>query len=262
MTALPSTSLDRAQALLVERLEAAFDGDPGARIFLQAALRSARRGALPTDPEAILDFARAHLLGPLTEELGGRAVAAFLDDLTRALRTPVSDVEVSADVELDDESLGLESGEGLRPSRIPTALPPPPRDREASTLPPSKSVRSGPCGRPRTLLVHGDRLTRAILARQLVAAGCDVTVIETPTDLATVTEALPDFAVVDLAARGAQDLLRRIVARNPGLQVLGLVPPGCDASALFRAAGIGRHETISHAARAAVIAARLRELQR
>lgn len=263
MTALPIATLGTAQTILVERLEAAFDGDPGARIFLQAALRSARRAALPTDPEAVLDFARAHLLGPLAEELGGRAVAAFLEDLTRALRRPLHEVEVSAEVELDDAALGLEtgevSGEVLRPSRIPTALRPPPLDRggHVSSIPPSNS---GPVRvRPRASLVHGDRFTRALLARQLLAAGCDVTVLEALADLAAV-DPLPDLAVVDLDVPDVHQLLVGMVKRNPGLRVLGLLPPGCDAQALFRAAGVATHETTSHAAKSAEIATRLRAL--
>lgn len=263
MTALPIATLGPAQTVLVERLEAAFDGDPGARIFLQAALRSARRAALPTEPEAVLDFARAHLLGPLAEELGGRAVAAFLEDLTRALRRPDSEVEVSAEIELDDVALGLEtgevSGEVLRPSRIPTALRPPPLDRggRVSSIPPSNS---GPVRvRSRAVLVHGDRFTRALLARHLVAAECDVTIVETFADLAA-GDVLPDVAVVDLDVHDVHLLLAGMVRRNPGIRVLGLVPPGCDAPALFRAAGVETHETTSHAAKSAEIAARLRAL--
>jgi len=264
VTALPIATLGTAQTILVERLEAAFDGDPGARIFLQAALRSARRAALPTDPEAVLDFARAHLLGPLAEELGGRAVAAFLEDLTRALRRPVNEVEVSAEVELDDAALGLEtgevSGEVLRPSRLPTALRPPPLDRggRVSSIPPSNSgaIRV----RPRASLVHGDRFTRALLARQLVAAGWDVTIVETFADLTADGEPLPDLAVVDLDVRDVQSLLVGLLRRTPGLRVLGLLPPGCDADALFRAAGVATHETTSHAAKSAEIAARLHTL--
>lgn len=264
VTALPIATLGTAQAILVERLEAAFDGDPGARIFLQAALRSARRATLPTDPEAVLDFARAHLLGPLTEELGGRAVVAFLEDLTRALREPVPEEEVSAEIDLDDTALGLEtgevSGEVLRPSRIPTALRPPPLDRRgrASSIPPSKS---GPVHvRPRASLVHGDRFTRALLARQLVAAGCDMIVLESLADLAALGDPLPDLAVVDLDVPDVHSLLVGMVRRTPGLRVLGLLPPGRDAHTLFRAAGIATHETTSHAAKSAEIATRLRAL--
>ncbi|MBL8721538.1 MAG: hypothetical protein JNL79_36465 [Myxococcales bacterium] len=268
MTALANAAPCRAQTILVERLEAAFDGDPGARIFLQAALRGARRATLPTDPETLLDFVRAHLLGPLTEELGGRAVVSFLDALERALRTPVSDVEVSADVELDDESLGIgsreESGEVCRPSRLPTALRPPPYEeispRHTSSIPPSQRDSGAVRARLRALLIHGDRFTRAILARQLVAAGCDVTVIETFVDIASVVDALPDLAVVDLDVRDVHLLLAAMVTRNPGVRVLGLLPPGFDAEVLFGAAGVLTHETTSHAARSAEIATRLRAL--
>lgn len=112
----PQSAPNGAQAAL-ETLEAAFGGDPGSRIFLQAALRTARRASLPTDPDAILDFARAHLLDALTAELGPRAVAEFLEALTKAVwARPASGVEPVAEVHVSERELAYESARRMRAS--------------------------------------------------------------------------------------------------------------------------------------------------
>ena len=189
------------QATLVAKLEAAFGGDPGARIFLQAALRSARRSTLPPDPLTLLAFARAHLVDAIAGELGPAAVAAFLEEISGALQ-PVSGVAIK---DADDGPACTHSGQ---------------------------SKRGEP--RLRILLVHADRLARARLARALVSGGCDVTVVEAVVDLASILDELPDVAVVDLAANEVEHVLEEMVRRNSGLRVLALSRPGVLAGLLDR----------------------------
>ncbi|MBL8720882.1 MAG: hypothetical protein JNL79_33145 [Myxococcales bacterium] len=189
------------QATLVAKLEAAFGGDPGARIFLQAALRTARRSTLPPDPATLLAFVRAHLVDTIADELGSEAVAAFLEEVSGALQT-VSGLEI--------------------------------RDADDGTAPPAHrrpSERGPP--RLRVLLVHADRLARVGLARALVSGGCDVTVVETVVDLASILDELPDVAVVDLANE-VEPVIEEMVRRNPDLRVLSLSEPGALAGLLDR----------------------------
>ncbi|MBL8715038.1 MAG: hypothetical protein JNL79_03535 [Myxococcales bacterium] len=195
-----------AHATLVDKLEAAFGGDPGASIFLQAALHSARRTTLPTDRPAILDFVRAHLIDALTDELGPRAVAKFLEEISDALWLPA------------------ESAEGNATEHTSAKLRP----------------------HLRVLLIHRDRFTRANLARQLVSGGCDVTVLESVAEvtftelpslaivdlsassveslLEAVVLRVPDLPVLALVAKGvdANQLLERVGVRKYETALAGI----------------------------------------
>ena len=255
--AIPATpkasTLNHAQRALLQVLEEAFGGDPGARVFVQAALRTARRSSLPSEPDAILDFARAHLVGALTEELGPRAVAEFLEKLseavgarpggelsdsgvrpapapaaapTSAAKTPAtSQVPTSSGRDFPSSSRRADRSSLVTSSRPdPRSEPGPAMSGSATSSVRSEAPKSsGPrSSRVRTLLVYGDRFTRASLARQLVAAGCDVTVIDSVVDVATV-ETFPAVAVVDLAAREVDLVLSALLARNPSLRVVALL---------------------------------------
>lgn len=257
-------------------LEDAFAGDPGARVFVQAALRTARRTTLPAEPDAILDFARAHLVGPLTEELGPRAVAEFLDNLHRAVRPRVASGvdgggvsdsgvrEVEADLSTLDipsnPSMPVSSGAAFSQpatSRPSTSRPDPRSEEPASSSNPPRS--SGTRQRIRTLLVYSDRFTRASLARQLVAASCDVTVIDSIVDIASVTD-FPGVAIVDLAAREIDLVLSAMVARNPQLRVVALLGGDGVAEELLEAARVKRFQTVPRSMRAHELVEMLRRL--
>ncbi|MBL8715471.1 MAG: hypothetical protein JNL79_05715 [Myxococcales bacterium] len=254
-------------------LEDAFAGDPGARVFVQAALRTARRTSLPAEPAAILDFARAHLVGPLTEELGPRAVAEFLDNLTNAVRPrEASGVEVSesgvrsidADLTaLDSPSVppatssATSSATAPATSRPATSRPDPRSEEPASSSNPPRS--SGSRVRIRTLLVYSDRFTRASLARQLVAASCDVTVIDSIVDIASVEE-FPGVAIVDLAAREVDLVLSAMVARNPQLRVVALLGGDALPDDVLTAARVKKFQAVPRSMRAPELVEMLRRL--
>lgn len=261
--AKPQSTPNGAQAALLETLEAAFGGDPGSRIFLQAALRTARRASLPTDPDAILDFARAHLLDALTAELGPRAVAEFLEALTKAVwARPASGVEPVAEVHVSERDLAYESARRMRASN-PALHAQPTGSQSTRGLPaslPGTEPRSSSRARLRMLLVHSDRFARASLARHLVAGGCDVTVIESFTDIATIVDALPAVALVDLAARDVEQLLQGLVVRNPRLHVLAILALGVDAEAILEAARVESYETVLRPVRGPELMDTLRRL--
>ncbi|MBK7398702.1 MAG: hypothetical protein IPJ34_21015 [Myxococcales bacterium] len=247
-------------------LEDAFAGDPGARVFVQAALRTARRTSLPAEPAAILDFARAHLVGPLTEELGPRAVAEFLDNLTNAVRPrEASGVEVSESGvrSIDADLTALDSpsvppATSLATSSRPATSRPDPRSEEpASSSNPPRS--SGSRVRIRTLLVYSDRFTRASLARQLVAASCDVTVIDSIVDIASVEE-FPGVAIVDLAAREVDLVLSAMVARNPQLRVVALLGGDALPDDVLAAARVKKFQAVPRSMRAPELVEMLRRL--
>lgn len=189
---------------------------------------------MPEEPEALLDFVRAHLIAAITDELGPRAVSQFLDQVTKAIRHPQSGVEPHGHGAAVDAVFGPVTD--VSPS--PAACPPPSPSRPALRSHPSSAafpVVSGAVpssgrhrARLRLLLVHGDRFTRATLARHLVAGGCDVTVVETFVDVATIVDTLPSMALVDLAAPDVRGLLGALLARNPVLKVLALSRPGAD----------------------------------
>jgi len=242
-------------------LEDAFAGDPGARVFVQAALRTARRTSLPAEPAAILDFARAHLVGPLTEELGPRAVAEFLDNLTNAVRPrEASGVEVSeSGVRSIDADLTALDSPSVHPttSRPATSRPDPRSEEPASSSNPPRS--SGSRVRIRTLLVYSDRFTRASLARQLVAASCDVTVIDSIVDIASVEE-FPGVAIVDLAAREVDLVLAAMVARNPQLRVVALLGGDVLPDDVLGAARVKKFQAVPRSMRAPELVEMLRRL--
>ncbi len=129
---------------------------------------------------------------------------------------------------------------------------------------PPEVVRHAPSVRHRAhlrlVVVHADRLRRANLARQLVASGCEVVLVESCPDLATQREPLPDLALVDLGARNVDLLIEAMVARNPRLAVLGILSLGSDADETFRRSGVVTFDTVLGDVRGRDLVAALRRL--
>lgn len=146
---------------------------------------------MPTRPEALIAFLREHVLPTLEDELGEHLATALIESLTRGLHRKVS---------------------GFR-AAIPAA---PPSSR-------ARVVRVGL--RPRALLCHQDRFARVSLARHLLGGGFDVDVVESFTDVTTLTGPAPKVAVV--SAGTSAIVLSAIAARFPelGLVVLGAPEP-------------------------------------
>ncbi len=173
---------------------------------------------------------------------------------------PASGVEPVGDVSFAERELGFDSARRVRASN-PALSAQPTGSHSNRGLPASGTEpRSSNRERLRMLLVHSDRFARASLARHLVAGGCDVTVIESFTDIATIVEALPSVALVDLAARDVEQLLQGLVVRNPRLHVLAILALGVDAEAILEAARVETYETVLRPVRGPELMDALRRL--
>lgn len=111
------------------------------------------------------------------------------------------------------------------------------------------------------MLAHADRFHRARLARQFVASGCEVILVESFLEAIAIPEA-PPLAVVDLGLEGVHLLLTGMVTRSPSLRVLGVLALGCDADATFRQAGVEAFDTVLPDVGGATLVDRLRALAR
>lgn len=234
-----------AQRHLLQALERAFGGDPGVTVFVQAALRAGKLSALPREPGPLLDFARAHLLGVVSGELGPRATSELLARLTADLEElPLAGPYDSGVQARDAEELPSVDVE------LDLSLP--------STLPPSARV----VRRLRVALVHGDRLGRVGLARHLLQGACDVVVLDSFAELAAIEEEFPSVAVVHLGAPGVELLLAGLLARNPSLRVvaLGAADDRTGAERLLTGSGARLFELAPATARPIEIAALVRRV--
>ncbi len=206
---------------LIAALERAFGGDPGARVFLQAALHAARLVAPPEDSGALLEFARAHLLPQIVGELGVERARAFVD----ALAASVADLSPRT---------ALDSGVQATPTML-----------EASDLVAESRRRapvSGP--RPRVLLVYGAQFARMRLARHVLQAHCNVVVVSTFADLAVVSAPFPTVALVHLGHDNVGILLEGMVARFSEVRVVAILAHASvrDAEQLLTRSGVRHFE--------------------
>lgn len=191
-------------------LESAFGEETTGRTFVESALRSSRRTALPTEVEPLLDFVRAHLVGPLTEELGPRMVSALLDDLATELRGPAK-------------------------PKMPSRAPVPPQPTDA---PKSSGVRF----RASVLLCDADRLARASLARSLMSTSYDVAAADTPLDVLSLHTEI-DVAILDMNIPEVAAVLGAIRTKQPDIRVIAVTNDPPAAETLIRAASV-RHYRI------------------
>ncbi len=162
-------------AVLLELMALSLGDRAVARDLVERALRDSGRDTLPATGPELVAFVRAHVVRSLTAEIGPRLTLALLDDLLDRLdpqpQSPTSGVRQrrsSPTVSTRNPIAKLD----LRPSETPAPAP-------ALAL----------------LVVDPDRIGRPALARALLRAGWAVTVVDTPSDLATAQEAGEDFAV-------------------------------------------------------------------
>lgn len=196
-------------------LDSAFGDDSSGRVLVHAALRSARRTTLPMEPDAILDFVRAHLMGSLTEELGPRIVAAMLDQLADEFRL----VAASSTQRRNDSSAH--------------------RPVVSSDVPKSSGVRL----RSNVLLVDNDRFARSNLARTLITSSCDVAAAETPLDVRS-QDAHIDVAIVNMSVPEVAAVIGALLAKAPDARVIGLTSDATGSEALLRAAGVRTYRVV------------------
>lgn len=222
--ATPERSIAMAsdtQRTLVRVLDTAFGDDTSARVLLHAALRSARRATLPVEPEAILDFVRAHMMGSLTEELGPRIVSALLDQLTEELR-------ISA-----PPSTRRRADESARSMPAVT-----------SEVPKSSGVRL----RSHVLLIDHDRFARSNLARTLITSACDVAAAETPLDVRAQDSRI-DVAIINMEVPEVAAVLGALLSKDPDVRIIAIANDVSSADTLLRAASVRTYRVIPRSMR-------------
>jgi len=177
----------------------AYGGVEGAKAAVAEALALAGRDELPTSGSELVTFVRAHLLASLTEQVGPRLTMALLDDL---------------------------AGQ-LDPSGIPR---PPDSQAPPSSVPrPVARIAMHPGSAPRVrglqlgvLLVDADRVGRTTLARSLLRAQSNVTLVDTLADLVAVINAdeVVDAVLLDISHPAAQAIVELLVRSRPEAAVV------------------------------------------
>jgi hypothetical protein len=207
--------------MLVSLLEVAFGAREAVRDLLAEALLAAGRDELPAGGPELVTFVRAHLLAPLSEHMGPRLTMALVDDLVAAVERP-----------------------SFRPARSTSAPPPStsrPVDRSASVTASAPHIRSA---KPGVLLVDGDRVGRTALARALLRAEWEVTVIDAVSDLASVLASgeRVDVALVDMAHPLADAVIESLVRSHPHVAVVARSAEPDRTRAMLGRFGIGSYE--------------------
>jgi hypothetical protein len=200
---------------LASLLAMAFGGVEAARAAVAQALARTGRRELPATGPELLAFVQAHLLTPLSDEIGPRLTLALVDDLVAL----------------------------LDPGAVP--VPRAPADPPAHA--PGSATRPGSWPRVRgirlaVLLVDPDRVGRAELARALLRAGWNVTLVDTVADLgvALQDEAPVDAVLVDASHFAAQAILAELVRRRPHVALVARSVDAARTRALLGPLGLTR----------------------
>jgi hypothetical protein len=175
---------------LASLLAMAFGGAEAAHAAVAQALTRTGRQELPASGPELLAFVQAHLLTPLSDEIGPCLTQALVDDLVALLD--------------------------------PGAVPAPPDPAHPPSPAPGSATRPGSWPRARgtrlaVLLVDPDHVGRAELARALLRAGWNVTLVDTVADLgvALQDDAPVDAALLDTAHFAARAIVAELVQRRP-----------------------------------------------
>ena len=189
-----------AQQALFELLELSLGSPLVVEAAVAHALAQAGRAELPADGAELLGFVRAHLVAILTSELGPRLTITLLDDLATR----------------------LDPGPADAISEVRAATAPPFSGPRPAGEHPTSSRPSGQLGVLGVLLIDPNRVARTALARALLRARWNVTVVDTHAELLLVLDAGEHFAValVDTRHPEAMELLGTLAVRHPGVSVV------------------------------------------
>lgn len=191
----PSTE---AQQALLWLLETALGAREPAERLVAMALTRAGKSTLPESAPDVLAFVRTHLIELMNVQMGSQPTVALLADLEARLDPPVPSYvrEIS-----------------VRPTLIGGTR----RDPQGGSVPPSSAEEP-----MAVVLVDADRVGRTALARALVRARCEVTVVDTPGDLNAALDAAEpvDVALVDTSHAASNAILELLVRRRPGVPVV------------------------------------------
>lgn len=188
-----------ARGTLASLLEMAYGSVDAANAAVSQALALAGRDELPTSGIELVAFVRAHLLDSLTEQIGPRLTMALLDDLAMQL-------DPTAFVPLPE------------PEPPPSSVPRPVA-RIAMHPGSSPRVRGLQLG---VLLVDSDRVGRTTLARALLRAQSNVTLVDSVADLVAVinAEEVVDVMLLDASHPAAEAIVEVLVRSRPGAAVV------------------------------------------
>ena len=198
MSLLARIASTAAQHEVVRILALAYGDEKRAVEAVSRALAESGRVELPEGATALFEFVAREMVPALTSDLGPRLTIALLAEL-ETFRDAASNAPAANPM-----------------SEAPVTGP---RRRSVSEATPSTS-------RTRVLLVDPDRLRRANIARALLRAKCDVTAVESPSELrAALTGETPhDIAVVDLGGAAAVELLDAFSALAAELPLVACAP--------------------------------------
>jgi hypothetical protein len=198
-------------------LELACGGSETAKKVMAAALADAKRTELPEASGDIVAFVRAHLSPILAREIGPRLTMALVDDLLVQLEAPPS------------------------PSSPPPSSMPRPVARVA--LRPSVSMRArGGKAKQAVLLVDPDRVGRTTLARALLRARWDVTVIDSKAELDEVLAGAEpiDAVIVDAQHASARAVIETLGVARPQIAVVARSNDAAKTGGILGDAGFTR----------------------
>jgi hypothetical protein len=209
-----------AQSALVALLEMAYGSAAYAEAAIAHALSLAGRDELPAAAGDVVAFARAHLTATLAAEVGPRLTMALLDDLVARLEPATADA---------------------------TSLPPVSMPRPVARVRLAPASRPRVVARPRVVLVDADRVGRTALARAMVRADWEVTVVESVGDLvAMLASGDPvDAAIVDAQHPSAHTIVEALAAERPGVTVVARSADAARARTLLTSLGLARHDVRS-----------------
>jgi len=185
-----------AHRTLLSLLELAYGSVAPAHAAVDRALALAGRHELPPTGPELVAFARAHLMTALTDDIGPRLTIALIDDLVAQL----------------DPASATPQGS------VPPASMPRPVARAARPAS-SPRVRGTPLG---VLLVDADPIARTALARAILRAQFEVTVVDSVADLRAALRAgeTIDVAVVDAQHPAGHSIVEELAHARPASAVL------------------------------------------
>lgn len=183
---------------LVSLLEMAFGSATSAQDAISVALVLAGRTELPGTAQELIAFVRAHLLPTLSDQIGPRLTMALVDDLVEKL----------------EPGQGTPTEDSSPPSSMPRPIA-----RIAPTSSPSVTPRKAMLS---LILVDGDRVGRTSVARALLRAQWDVTVVDSAAELAALLDAGEpvDAALVDAAHPSAHAVLDALLKSRPDAAIV------------------------------------------
>lgn len=211
-----------AQQTLVSLLEMAYGSATPALAAVEVGLSLAGRDDLPPTGPEVLAFVRAHMVAKLTDDIGPRLTMALLDDLVARLDPTAA-------------------SPAAHPT-VPPASMPRPIGRPASAV-----VTRREATRLNVLLVDGDRVGRTAVARALLRAKWQVTVVESPDDLrdALASGEPVDAAIVDAQHPAAQAIVQALAAERRQVTVVARSSDAVRARELLVQLGIVRWDVRS-----------------